>query len=82
MSANYLNGLLREEGIEKREINFIVHCVLAHHGELEYGSPVAPCIPEAALVNFIDNISAKADVFKTTGNMEKAFALGTHVVKF
>lgn len=82
MSANYLNGLLREEGIDKREINFIVHCVLAHHGELEFGSPVMPCIPEAALVNFIDNISAKADVFKTTGNMEKAFALGTHVVKF
>ena len=82
MSANYLNGILREEGVDKREINFIIHCVLAHHGELEFGSPVAPCIPEAALVNFIDNISAKADVFKTTGNMEKAFALGTHVVKF
>ena len=82
MSANYLNGILREAGIDKREINFIIHCVLAHHGELEFGSPVMPCIPEASLVNFIDNISAKADVFKNTGNMEKAFALGTHVVKF
>ncbi len=82
MSANYLNGILREEGIDKREINFIIHCVLAHHGEMEFGSPVVPCIPEASLVNYLDNISAKADVFKTTGNMEKAFALGTHVVKF
>lgn len=82
MSANYLNNLLREiDGLDKREINFIVHCVLAHHGQLDYGSPVVPCIPEAQLINYLDNISAKADVFNTTGNMEKAFALGTHVVK-
>lgn len=81
MSANYLNNLLRELGIDKREINFIVHCVLAHHGQMEYGSPVLPCIPEAQIINYLDNISAKADVFNTTGNMEKAFALGTTVVK-
>lgn len=81
MSANYLNNLLRELGIDKREINFIVHCILAHHGQLEYGSPVLPCIPEAQLVTYIDNISAKADIFSTTGNLEKAFALGTSVVK-
>ena len=29
MSANYLNNLLRELDIDKREVNFIVHCVLA-----------------------------------------------------
>ncbi|MCR5312712.1 MAG: HD domain-containing protein, partial [Bacteroidaceae bacterium] len=58
MSANYLNGILREAGIEKREINFIIHCVLAHHGEMEYGSPVLPCIPEAQIITYLDNISA------------------------
>lgn len=90
MSANYLNNLLRDlytdaggkiSEADKREINFIVHCVLAHHGQLEFGSPVLPCIPEAQLLNYIDNISAKADIFITTGHMEKAFALGTSVVK-
>ena len=81
MSANYLNGILREAGVEKRETNLIIHCVLAHHGELEFGSPVLPCTPEASLVNYIDNISAKADVYHTTGNLEKSFALGTNVVK-
>ena len=90
MSANYLNNLLRDlytdEGgkiseANKREINLIVHCVLAHHGQLEFGSPVLPCIPEAQLINYLDNLSAKADIFSTTGNMEKAFALGTNVVK-
>lgn len=81
MSANYLNNLLREAGIDKRETNFIVHCILAHHGEHEYGSPVKPCIPEAQLVNYLDNISAKADIFNTTGCMERSFHLGTTVVK-
>lgn len=81
MSAHYVNNLLRELGIDKRETNFIVHVILAHHGELEYGSPVVPCIPEAQLVNYVDNISAKADIFSTTGNMEKSFFLGTSVVK-
>ena len=90
MSANYLNNLLRDlytdEGgkiseANKREINLIVHCVLAHHGQLEFGSPVLPCIAEAQLINYLDNISAKADIFSTTGNMEKAFAWGTNVVK-
>ena len=81
MSANYVNNLLRELGIDKREINLIVHTILAHHGELEYGSPVVPCIPEAQLINYVDNISAKADIFNCTGHLEKAFALGTSVVK-
>ncbi len=91
MSANYLNNLLRDFFTEvdggrlsegsKREINFIVHCILAHHGTLEFGSPVLPCIPEAQLLNYLDNISAKSDIFNTTGNMEKAFALNTTVVK-
>ena len=90
MSADYLNNLLRElytdQGgkiaeSDKREINFIVHCVLAHHGQLEYGSPVLPCIPEAQVINYLDNISAKADIFTNTGNLEKAFSLGTTVVK-
>lgn len=81
MSAQMLQIVLSNAHIEKEEINLIVHCVLAHHGELEYGSPVKPATPEAKLVNYLDNISAKADVFNSTGNMEKAFALGTHVVK-
>ncbi len=81
MSAQMLQNILAQANIDKDEINLIVHCVLAHHGELEYGSPVKPCTPEAQLVNYLDNMSAKADIFNTTGNLEKSFALGTHVVK-
>lgn len=81
MSAQMVQTILKKAGIDREEINLIVHCVLAHHGELEYGSPVKPATPEAQLVNYLDNISAKADIFNTTGDMEKSFFLGTHVVK-
>ncbi len=82
MSAQMLQTVLAKGGVTDRNvINLIVHCVLAHHGELEYGSPVKPATPEAQLVNYLDNISAKADIFNTTGDLEKSFALGTHVVK-
>lgn len=35
------------------------HCILAHHGELEYGSPKKPAIVEAVALNFADNADAK-----------------------
>ena len=40
----------------KREL---VHCILAHHGELEYGSPKKPALVEAFALNFADNADAK-----------------------
>ena len=40
----------------KREL---LHCILAHHGELEYGSPKKPAIVEAFALNFADNADAK-----------------------
>ncbi len=35
------------------------HCILAHHGELEFGSPKKPELAEAMALNFADNIDAK-----------------------
>ena len=40
----------------KREL---IHCILAHHGELEYGSPKKPALLEAFALNFADNVDAK-----------------------
>ena len=42
----------------------IRHCILAHHGELEYGSPKKPALIEAAALNFADNTDAKLQTFK------------------
>lgn len=37
------------------------HCILAHHGELEYGSPKKPALIEALALNMADNTDAKLE---------------------
>lgn len=39
------------------------HCILAHHGEYEYGSPKKPALMEAVALNFADNTDAKMQTF-------------------
>lgn len=39
------------------------HCILAHHGEFEYGSPKKPSIMEAVALNLADNTDAKMETF-------------------
>lgn len=54
------------------------HCILAHHGELEYGSPKKPAIIEALALNFADNTDAKLQTMTEflNGGDEKATWLG------
>ncbi|SFG40387.1 3'-5' exoribonuclease [Lachnospiraceae bacterium C7] len=40
------------------------HCILAHHGELEYGSPKKPALIEAVALAFADNVDAKMETVK------------------
>lgn len=42
----------------------IQHCVLAHHGKYEYGSPKLPAIIEAMALNHADDTDAKMQTFK------------------
>ena len=37
------------------------HCILAHHGELEYGSPKKPALFEALALSLADNADAKLE---------------------
>ncbi|MBO6148933.1 MAG: HD domain-containing protein [Lachnospiraceae bacterium] len=39
------------------------HCILAHHGEYEFGSPKKPALIEAMALNFADNTDAKLETF-------------------
>lgn len=39
--------------------NELKHCIVAHHGELEYGSPKKPALAEAMALNIADNADAK-----------------------
>lgn len=40
------------------------HCILAHHGKLEYGSPKVPALIEAVALNYADDTDAKMETFK------------------
>ncbi|MCI6019877.1 MAG: HD domain-containing protein [Clostridiales bacterium] len=39
--------------------NELKHCIVAHHGVLEYGSPKKPALMEAMALNLADNTDAK-----------------------
>lgn len=66
---------------DTRDLEFIQHAILAHHGVKEYGSPVVPATIEAQIVHMCDAISAKNFMFINSMHMEKNFFLGTTVVK-
>ena len=46
-------------GFPEKLATELKHCILAHHGELEYGSPKKPALLEALALNFADNTDAK-----------------------
>lgn len=48
----------------KKLCSELCHCILAHHGELEYGSPKKPALMEAMALNMADNTDAKLESFR------------------
>jgi 3'-5' exoribonuclease len=46
-------------GFPDRLRALVVHLILSHHGRLEFGSPKLPMIPEALVLNFVDDLDAK-----------------------
>lgn len=55
-------------GFPARLASELKHCIIAHHGELEYGSPKKPALAEALALNFADCTDAKmqtlTEIFK------------------
>ena len=52
------------EGFPVVLANELKHCILAHHGELEFGSPKKPALVEALCLSFADNLDAKMETMK------------------
>jgi len=52
------------QGFPQSLLNEVKHCILAHHGEYEYGSPKKPALVEALALNFADNTDAKMETMK------------------
>ena len=58
-------------GFSHELTSMIKHCIISHHGEYEYGSPKLPCIPEAILLHYADNMDAKLKTFEETLDSDK-----------
>ncbi|MBO5278096.1 MAG: HD domain-containing protein [Lachnospiraceae bacterium] len=52
------------EGFPPKLASELKHCILAHHGELEFGSPKKPAIVEAMALNFADVADDKLEMMK------------------
>lgn len=47
---------------DNEEVLLLKHMVLAHHGKMEYGSPVLPHLLEAEIIHYIDDMDAKINM--------------------
>lgn len=62
MGVEIVDEKLREvKGFPKVKADQLKHCILAHHGEFEFGSPKKPALIEAVALNFADNTDAKIE---------------------
>jgi len=56
----------------------LLHMILSHHGEYEWGSPKQPNFLEALVLHFIDNLDSKAEIMmserKKNKGMEKEWS--------
>lgn len=59
-----LYDVIKDLGLLDTEESLLLrHLVLSHHGQLDFGSPVRPLVKEAEILNFLDNIDARMNMF-------------------
>ena len=61
-------------GFPKNLAGELKHCILAHHGELEFGSPKKPALVEALALAMADNLDAKLESMRELLNTPEADA--------
>lgn len=56
----------------------VLHLIAAHHGQLEFGSPVEPKTPEAIALHYIDNLDARLEMIFSAYKGSPEIAPGIH----
>ena len=60
IGVEMINDAIRSiPGFPEKLAHELKHCIVAHHGELEYGSPKKPALAEAVALNMADSTEAK-----------------------
>lgn len=75
MGVEMISDAIRTiEGFPEKLASELKHCVIAHHGELEYGSPKKPALAEAVALHYADATDAKlqtlTEIFKEKDTTE------------
>ncbi|MDF2821567.1 MAG: hypothetical protein K0R15_2008 [Clostridiales bacterium] len=80
IGVEWLNETMKQiDGFPPKLASMLKHCILSHHGELEYGSPKKPAIIEAIALHMADNTDSKLMTFNEilqSGTEEKGDWLG------
>lgn len=58
------NAIRTIDGFPASLARELKHCILAHHGEFEFGSPKKPALIEALALHYADDLDAKLETFK------------------
>ena len=64
IGCEMINSVVDAKLQNRKDVVILKHMVLSHHGQRDWGSPVVPMVPEAMLLHFADNISAKIKIFE------------------
>ena len=69
LGAQEAAQVCQELGVPEEKSVLLQHLLLSHHGQPEFGAAVVPMCAEAELLNYIDNIDAKMEIYRE--NLEK-----------
>lgn len=71
-------AICKLESFPAKKANELKHCILSHHGKLEFGSPKKPALMEALALSYADDTDAKMETMTELleDNMEQSDWLG------
>jgi 3'-5' exoribonuclease len=69
MGADFVERKIKELPDFPDEIRMhVLHIILSHQGDLEYGSPVKPMTPEALAIHYFDELDSRLEAFQRVRN--------------
>lgn len=64
IGSEMISEAARETHCDPEKVTLLKHCILAHHGQLEFGSPKIPSIPEASMLFCLDLMDSRMEMFE------------------
>ena len=69
----------RNLNLSGEKITLLIHMILSHHGELEFGSPKVPMTAESVVLHNMDDVDAKLNCLKNYLDLTEDEAFTTKI---